>query len=187
MNLAHYDNRHYRPGAGALKCALWYIVNALLFDSWLWPEMRLKRALLRIFGARVGRGVIIKPRVNIKYPWHLQLGDHVWIGEGVFIDSLAPVLIASNVCISQEAYLLTGNHDYRDPAFGLITGEIHVEEGVWIGARAIVCPGIRLSRLTVLTAGSVLQRDSAEGGVYRGNPAAWIRHRTGVERAAPHG
>ena len=177
MNLAHYDNSHYDPGAGGIKRALWYIVNAVLFNSWLWPESHLKCAMLRVFGAQVGLGVVIKPRVNIKYPWYLALGDHVWLGEGVWIDSLTCVRIASNVCISQEAYLLTGNHNYKDPAFGLMVDEIHIEQGVWIGARAIVCPGVHVRRGTVLTAGSVLQADSKEDGIYRGNPAAWVRWR----------
>jgi putative colanic acid biosynthesis acetyltransferase WcaF len=177
VNLAQYDNRHYRPGAGAAMRVAWYCVNALLFNSWLWPESRLKCAVLRLFGARIGRGVVIKPRVNIKYPWNLQFGDYVWIGEGVWIDSLAEVRIESNVCISQEAFLLTGNHNYKDPAFGLIVQGIHIEEGAWIGARAIVCPGVRVRRNTVLTAGSMLSDDSVEDGIYRGNPAERVRER----------
>lgn len=187
MNLAQYDNRHYHPGGGVVKRTLWYVVNAIFFHSWLWPESRMKRAILRAFGARVGRGVVIKPRVNIKYPWHLELGDNVWLGEGVWIDSLARVRIASNVCVSQEAYLLTGNHNYRDPAFKLVVAGIDVEEGVWIGARAMVCPGVRVRRNTVLTVGSVLQRDSEENGIYRGNPAQWVRARHVQELKVAHG
>lgn len=187
MNLARYDNRHYHPGAGLVKRALWYVVNALLFHSWLWPESRLKCALLRAFGARIGDKVVVKPRVNIKYPWNLRLGDHVWLGEGVWIDSLAPVHIGSNVCISQEAYLLTGNHNYKDPAFGLVVKEVRIEDGVWIGARAMVCPGVHVRRNTVLTVGSVLQTDSEEDGIYRGNPAQWIRQRRIAESKIAQG
>ena len=100
MKLAQYDNRGYDPGAGTAKRALWYVVNAVLFDSWLWPASSLKVTVLRLFGARVGHGVVIKPRVNIKYPWHLTLGDHVWLGEGVWIDNLATVVIASRPMLS---------------------------------------------------------------------------------------
>ena len=187
MNLAQYDNRHYAPGAGIIKRAVWYVVNAVLFNSWLWPGSRLKCALLRGFGAQVGYGVVIKPRVNIKYPWYLNLGNHVWLGEGVWLDSLTRIFIASNVCISQEAYLLTGNHNYKDPAFGLIVEEVHVEECVWIGARAVVCPGTRVKRGSVLTAGSVLRRDSDEWGIYRGNPAVWVRRRNLDVQGSAHG
>lgn len=177
MNLAQYDNRHYDPGASLIKRGTWYIINAVLFNSWLWPGSRLKVFMLRAFGASVGHGMVIKPRVNIKYPWYLSIGDHVWLGEGVWIDNLAQVSIASNVCLSQDAYLLTGNHDYRDPAFGLIIGEVQIEEGAWISARAVVCPGVRVGRDTVVTVGSVLRRDSEIGGIYTGNPAVLVNRR----------
>lgn len=187
MSLADYDNRRYDPGAGLVKRVAWYLVNALVFQGWLCPASALKVLLLSAFGAKVGSGVVIKPRVNIKYPWFLTIGDNVWIGEGVWIDNLGAVGIASDVCISQEAYLLTGNHDYRDPRFGLLVGEIEVKEGVWIGARAMVCPGVRLERGSVLTAGSVLRRDSEAGGIYSGNPAVRVRWRSLKASAGPRG
>jgi len=177
VDLGAYDNRGYDPGAGRFKRSLWYVVNAVLFHSWLFPGSSLKCRLLRLFGAKVGRGVRIKPRVNIKYPWYLAIGDNVWIGEGVWIDNLTWVRLGSNVCLSQDAYLLTGNHDYKDPAFGLILGEIVIEEGAWIGAQAVVCPGVRIGRCVVLTVASVMQSDAAEYGIYRGNPAVQIRER----------
>ena len=171
VNLAQYDNRGYEPGGGIVKRVLWYVINAVLFDSWLWPGSGLKCTVLRLFGATVGVGVRIKPRVNIKYPWHLSIGNYVWIGEGVWIDNLTTVSIGSNACISQGAYLLTGNHDYKDPAFGLVVKPIAIDDGGWVAARSIVCPGVRLARHAVLTAGSVLTRDAVPNGIYRGTPA----------------
>jgi len=176
VQLQNYDNRGYRPGGGPLRRALWYVVNATFFDSWLHLGSSFKCGILRAFGARIGARVVIKPRVNIKYPWHLEVGDDVWIGEGVWLDNLARIAIGSNVCLSQDAYLLTGNHDYSDPCFGLITREIVVEEGAWVGARAIVCPGVRLGRQAVITVGSVATRDAEPDGIYRGNPA--VREKT---------
>lgn len=177
VSLAQYDNSNYHSGAGTIKRLLWYCVNAILINSWLWPESKIKCAVLRLFGARIGGGVVIKPRVNIKYPWYLEIGDHVWIGEGVWIDNLVPVLIGNNVCLSQNSYLLTGNHNYNDPKFSLITKKITIEDGVWIGAMSVVCPGVRVRRNSVLTVGSVLQKDSDEGWIYRGNPAERVRQR----------
>ena len=177
VDLSRFDNHWYHPGAGLAKRLAWYVVNAVVFHSWLLPWSWAKRGLLRLFGARVGAGVVIKPRVNIKYPWFLQVGDHVWIGEDAWIDNLAPVTLESNVCVSQGAYLLTGNHDYRDAAFGLKAEPVHVEAGAWVGACAIVCPGVRVGREAVLTAGSVLASDATPGGVYQGNPARRVRER----------
>jgi putative colanic acid biosynthesis acetyltransferase WcaF len=104
-------------------------------------------------------------------------GDHVWIGEGVWIDNLVKIEIGSNVCISQAALLLTGNHDYGDPAFRLLLGEIFLEDGVWLGAKAVVCPGVRCARNSVITAGSVIREDAEANGVYVGNPATLARRR----------
>jgi putative colanic acid biosynthesis acetyltransferase WcaF len=176
-SLADYVQRQYDPGASVLKRASWYIVNALAFHSWLCPCSRIKVKLLRLFGAKVGNGVVIKPRVNIKHPWRLVVGDYVWIGEGVWIDNLVTVGIGSNVCVSQGALLLTGSHDYTDMAFRLILGEIHLEDGVWIAAGAVVCPGVRCARNAVITVGSVLRKDAEPGGVYSGNPATLVRQR----------
>jgi putative colanic acid biosynthesis acetyltransferase WcaF len=132
---------------------------------------------LRWFGARIGQGVVLKPRINIKYPWRLSIGDHTWIGEGAWIDNLERVDIAENVCVSQAACILTGNHDYRDEAFALEAASVQVEQGAWLGAFTVVCPGVRVARGTVLTVGSILARDSEPEQVYRGNPAARVRPR----------
>lgn len=137
----------------------------------------IKILLLRLFGAKVGTGVVIKPRVNIKHPWRLVVGENVWIGEGVWIDNLVKVEIGSNVCISQEALLLTGSHDYTDRKFRLTLGEIHLEDGVWIAANVVVCPGVRCARNAVITVGSVLRKDAEAGGVYAGIPAMLLRQR----------
>jgi putative colanic acid biosynthesis acetyltransferase WcaF len=115
--------------------------------------------------------------VNIKHPWRLVVGDHVWIGEGVWIDNLAKVEIGSNVCISQGALLLTGSHDYTVPAFTLVLGEIYLEDGVWVAANAVLCPGVRCARNAVITVGSILRKDAEVGGVYAGNPAVLVRQR----------
>ena len=89
---------------------------------------------------------MIKPRVTIKYPWFLELGDHVWLGEGVWIDNHTTVGLGSDVCISQGAYLFTGNHDWNDPRFRFFCEPITVEDGVWVGAKAVICPGSVLAR-----------------------------------------
>src|SRR5256885_1598284 len=109
MDLSLFNDREYYAGRGLVLRTAWYFCNAIVFDSWLVPISSVKRALLRLFGACIGKGVVIKPRVNVKYPWHLTVGDHSWIDEGVWIDNLVSVKVGANVCISQSAYLLTGN------------------------------------------------------------------------------
>jgi len=176
-NLQKFDNSWYDPGAGAIKRALWYFVNAwILNSSWL-PVSAIKVSLLRLFGARIGKGVVFKPSVNIKYPWRLTLGDYVWIGENVWIDNLGDVSIGSHCCLSQGAMLLCGNHNYASESFDLIVKPIVLEEGVWIGARATVCPGVICRSHSVLTVGSVAVKEMAAKGIYQGNPAVKVRER----------
>jgi putative colanic acid biosynthesis acetyltransferase WcaF len=139
---------------------------------------RLKTFLLRLFGAQVGRGVLVKPRVNIKYPWFLKIGDFTWIGEGTWIDNLATVKIGSNVCLSQGTYVCTGNHDYKKTTFDLILGPITIEDGVWVGARAVVGPNVTLGNHSVVTAGSVVAKNTEPYMIYQGHPAGAVRERT---------
>lgn len=145
-------------------------------SAWF-PISRVKVALLRNFGANVGKGVHIKPCVNIKYPWRLNIGDYTWIGENVWIDNLDNVAIGTNCCISQGAMLLCGNHNYKTKTFDLITKSIIIEDGVWIGAKSIVCPGITCGMYSILTVGSVATKNMEPHGIYQGNPAILIRKR----------
>ncbi|MEQ9441775.1 MAG: WcaF family extracellular polysaccharide biosynthesis acetyltransferase [Cyclobacteriaceae bacterium] len=180
--LDQYENSWYQPGKSALVQLLWYFVNSLFFQSSLFPINGLKTGLLRMFGAQVGQGVIIKPAVNIKYPWRLSIGDYVWIGEKVWIDNLVEVHIGSNTCISQGAMLLTGSHNYKRPTFDLMTGSILLEEGVWIGAQSVVCPGVRCGSHSVLSVSSVATTNLKAYKIYQGNPASIKRDRVSQDR-----
>lgn len=176
MQLQEYDNSWYNPGS-KIKIALWSLCRSLFFNHGLAFFSGWKCFLLRIFGATVGKRVVIKPSVNIKYPWFLSIGDNVWIGEKVWIDNLGMVRIENNICISQGAFFLTGNHDYKKPSFDLIIGEITLENGVWIGAKSVVCGGVTCKSHSVLAVCSVATNHLEAYGIYRGNPAQKIRVR----------
>lgn len=176
-DLSIYNNSPYHPGGNAVKRILWFYINACFFKTSIFPISWLKVWLLRLSGAEIGKNVVIKPCVNIKYPWLLNVGDHSWIGEAVWIDNLVMVNIGKHVCLSQGAMLLTGSHNYKSTAFNLITGNITLEDGVWIGAGAIVNHSVRVSSHAVLTAGSVATKDLEPYFIYQGNPAQKIRPR----------
>lgn len=176
VQLNQYNNADYKPGS-TLKKTLWYFTNMLFFKTLLPFPSSIKVSLLKTFGANVGQGVVIKPDVNIKYPWFLEVGDDCWLGEGVWIDNLATVKIGSSVVLSQGACLLTGSHDYKKEAFDLILGEIVLEDGVWIGAKATVCPGVTCHSHSVLAVGSVATKDLEAYTVCQGNPAEAKRKR----------
>lgn len=174
-----YNNDWYKKeiGAGRFRQLCWYFVNILFFINPLNPSSGIKRRILRSFGAKIGKSVLFKPGINIKYPWKLSIGDHSWIGENVWIDNLAQVEIGSNVCLSQGAMLLTGNHDYTSVNFDLMIKEILLEDGVWIGAQALVCPGVIARSHAVLTARSVATGTLEPYTIYRGNPAVAVKER----------
>ena len=177
INLSNYDNSWYKPGGGTAKRILWYFTNVLFFINSLNPSSGIKVRLLRLFGAKIGKGVVIKPGVNIKYPWNLSIGDYSWIGENVWIDNLVHVTIGSNVCISQGAMLLCGNHDYKRPTFDLMVKPIVIEDGAWVGAQSTVCPGVTMHSHSVLAVGSIVSKDLVPFSIYRGNPAVKIAER----------
>ena len=177
VDLSRYDKTRYQPGRGFVVRLLWYYTNLIFFRSRWLPFYGLKRFLLRLFGARVGRGVVIKPAVNIKYPWRLKIGDYSWIGEEVWIDNLADVDIGNNVVISQGAMLLTGSHDYTSVSFDVIVEKIVLEDGVWIGAKSIVMHGVTCHSHSILGVGSVAMKDLEAFTIYHGNPAIKVMKR----------
>lgn len=171
MRLDRYDNSDFSRGASKIKEVLWWVVRSLFFAPWFPVPSALKVAALRAFGAKVGKGVVIRSRVNITFPWRLSIGDHVWIGEEVLILTLAPVSIGSHVCISQRAFLCTGSHRFRSENFDLVTKPIAIGEGCWIAANAFIGPGVTLALGTLCSAGAVVMRSSGPGEVLSGNPA----------------
>ena len=177
-NLSLYNNHPYHPGGNAFKRLLWHYVNSFFFKTGLFPVYGLKIFLLRAFGAKLGKNIAIKPYVNIKYPWNLVIGDNAWIGEDVWLDSLVLISIGANACISQGATVLTGSHNYKKNTFDLIVAPVTLEDGVWIGAGAIVNQGITAASHAVLTSGSVATKNLESYSVYQGNPAVKVRQRT---------
>jgi len=158
------------------------IAEALVLLNPLVTSRRLKVWLLRRFGAQIGTGLNIKPNVHVKHPWRLQIGDNVWLGERAWLDNLVEVRLGSNVCLSQGAYLCTGNHDWSDPGMGMMSRPITVEDGAWVGAFARIGPGVTVGREAVLAMGAVLVSDAEPRGIYAGNPA----ERVGTRHLRPY-
>jgi putative colanic acid biosynthesis acetyltransferase WcaF len=184
MRLDLYDNTTFNRGRPAWIESLWLLAQALFMNSWL-PGSALRVWLLRRFGATIGCGVVIKPRVRVKFPWRLSIGDHVWIGEDTWIDNLALVTIASHCCISQGVYICTGSHNWRSVQFDLITRPIEVGNHAWICAKAVVGPGVCIGEGAVLTLGSIATGKLAPWTVYAGAPAqASSRRSMDEERSA---
>ena len=153
---------------------IWDFFWKPLFSSYL-PGTYWRKLILRIFGAKIGKGGKIKTNIRISEPWHLSIGDHCWIGENVWIDNLALVKIGNRVCISQGVYLCTGNHNYKKDLFDLILEKIIIEDDCWIAAQSIIAPGSILKRGSIACLGSVVSGILQNDGIYKGNPAKLLK------------
>ena len=159
-----------------LKTLLWYLFFYPIVESYI-PGTFWRKTILSLFGSKIGRRCVIKPRLRVKNPWKLSIGDNCWLGESLWIDNIDEVIIEKNVCLSQGVYLCTGNHDYKKISFDLITNPILIKEESWICANCIIGPGSRIMKGTVITSGSAFSGDSFEGSIYSGCPAIFVKNR----------
>ncbi len=175
MQLEGYTTGDFQRGAPAWKEALWWVARWIFFLNPLpWPSA-LRVGLLRAFGAKIGRGVVVRAQVNITFPWRLEVGDHVWFGEEVLVLSLAPVRIESHVCLSQRAFLCTGSHRFETPMFELVTKPITIHERSWIAAQAFIAPGVEVGPGSMVGAGAVVLETVPPRVRVAGNPAVVVK------------
>ena len=158
---------------------LWLLVSGLVVRRW-WCPMVLRLTILRAFGARLGQGVVIRHDVKIHWPWKLSVGDHSWVGEGVWILNLEPVTIGSQTCISQGVLLCTGSHNRFSPSFEFDNAPIEIGNGVWVAARATVLRGVTVGADAVVGATALITRDVEAGDLVLAPPA----RRVGAENPA---
>lgn len=156
---------------------LWEMAHPLFAWSprpfWSW-----RRALLRLFGAKIGREVHVYPSVRITVPWNLTIEDQTAVGDRAVLYALGPITLAKQVTISQHAHLCAGTHDYRDPAMALLKFPISIGDGAWICADAFVGPGVRVGERAIVGARAVIMKDVAADAIMIGNPARLLRWRS---------
>jgi putative colanic acid biosynthesis acetyltransferase WcaF len=165
-SLADFRGHGYDKGRPVLIQAAWFAAMNLVFMKWWFPP-RWRPALLRLFGAEVGTGVLIRHRVRIQWPWKLHISNNTWIGEGSWIMNLENVEIGSNVCISQEASLVTGGHNRRSQTFEFDNAPIVIDDGAWIAFRACLLRGTKVGRGAIVGAGCVVSRDVQANEIIR--------------------
>lgn len=164
-------------GRSAAFVQLWWLVEAVLFRPSPQFAYAYRSWLLRLFGAKVGVGSVIRPSVRITYPWKVALGDYVWIGDDVVLYSLGNITVGSNSVISQGSYICAGDHDYRQVSFPIRARDVTVGNEVWLAARVFVGPGVSVADGCVVGASSVVMRNLEKAGVWCGNPCRYVRSR----------
>ena len=124
-----------------------------------------------MFGAKIGKKVLIRPSVKITYPWKVSIGDYSWIGDDVVLYSLGEIEIGSNTVISQKSYLCTGSHDYTKETFDIFAKKITVGNGCWLATDVFVAPGITIGDGVVVGARSSVFKELKPNWIYKGSPA----------------
>lgn len=156
---------------------LWWIFDAAFVRSTPQILYSWRRFAWRLFGAEVGRNVLIRPGVRVVFPWKVKVGDYCWIGDGATLYSLAEITIGQHSVISQDAYLCAGTHDHRDVAFPMQASPIVIESECWVAARAFIGPGVRVCHGAVVGACAVVLSDVAQAAIVAGIPARTVGRR----------
>lgn len=171
IDLRQYDQSRYQRGRPGWFVLVWWLVQAIAFPLSLHTFNNFRRWLLRLFGAKIGTGVIIRPTARFTYPWNVEIGDYSWIGDDVVFYSLEVIRIGDHAVISQKCYLCTGSHDIQDPAFALITAPIIINNGVWVATDCFIAPGVEIGAHAVIGARSSVFGNMPSQQVCWGTPA----------------
>ncbi|TCI84778.1 putative colanic acid biosynthesis acetyltransferase [Tenacibaculum sp. M341] len=177
QNLSEFKLPKNFRGRNAFVVQLWWLVQTLFFNTSPQVFYGWRRFLLRLFGAKIGKKVIIRPSVKTTYPWKVSIGDYSWIGDDVVLYSLGEIEIGNNVVVSQKSYLCTGSHDYLTKSFPIFAKKITIEDECWIATDVFVAPGITIKNGTVVGSRSSVYKDLPANKVCVGNPAKVIRDR----------
>ncbi len=164
-------------GRSAFDVELWWIVQATLFA---WSPQFLygwRRFLLRLFGSKIGKKVLVRPTAKITYPWKVSIGDYSWIGDDVVLYSLGEIRIGANTVISQKSYICTGSHDFASVSFDIFSKPIEIGDEVWIATDVFVAPGVCIGSGTIVGARSTVLHDLPPGKICYGNPAKAVKDR----------
>lgn len=164
-------------GKNKFTVQLWWLVQAILFKTSPQILYGWRRFLLRLFGAKIGKGVIIRPSATITYPWKVSIGDYSWIGNNVDLYSLGEIVIGDNVVVSQKSYLCTGLHDYKNKNFPIYAKPIKIDDECWIATDVYLAPGVTIGKGTIVGARSSVFKSLPSGKICIGSPANVIKDR----------
>ena len=164
-------------GRNAFVVQSWWIVQGVFFRNSPQFMYGFRNFLLRLFGAKIGKNVIIRPTARVTYPWKITIGDFSWIGDEVNLYSLGEIEIGNNVVVSQKSYLCTGSHDYLKPNFPIFAKKITIKDQCWLASDVFVAPGVTINEGTVIGSRSSVYKDLPANKICIGTPAKIISER----------
>jgi putative colanic acid biosynthesis acetyltransferase WcaF len=186
-DLRTYDQSGFDRGRSGSFILLWWLVQAVVFPLTPHFASGIRAQLLRLFGAKIGAQVLIRPTARFTYPWKVEIGDYSWVGDDVVFYSLDRIRVGEHCVISQKTYLCTGSHDSQDPSFGLVTGPIGVGNGAWLAADCFVGPGVEIGANTVVGARSSVFGSLPAGQICLGTPCRPQRARVMADNVRLNG
>ena len=183
VDLRTYDLANHDRGRSSLTVIIWWLVQAIAFPLSLHNFNSFRGWLLRLFGAKIGKAVVIRPTARFIYPWKVEIGDYSWIGDDVVFYSVDRIIIGSHCVISQKSYLCTGSHDFKDKSFALIVAPVKIGNGAWIATDCFVAPGVCIGSNSVIGARSSVMRSIPAQQVAWGTPCTprYIREMSGEQ------
>ena len=164
-------------GRSAINVQIWWFIQATFFAYSPQFAYKWRNFLLRCFGAKIGRGVVIRPNVRITYPWKLTIGDYAWVGDNAELYTLGEITIGKNAVVSQKSYLCTGSHDFQSEAFDIYQLPIVIEDEAWVATDVYIAPGVTIGKGAVIGARSSVFKDMPAGMICIGSPAKPIKPR----------
>ncbi|QNK76810.1 colanic acid biosynthesis acetyltransferase WcaF [Winogradskyella sp. PAMC22761] len=177
QNLEEFKVPKNFRGRSKVVVQLWWIVEKTLFACSPQFFYGWRRFLLRSFGAKIGKKVLIRPSVKITYPWKVSIGDYSWVGEDCVLYSLGNIMIGKHVAIAHGVYFNTGMHDHTKKKFDIGYKSVVVEDEAWITNDVYIAPGVHIGRGCVIGARSNVFKNMPEGFICYGNPANVIKKR----------
>jgi putative colanic acid biosynthesis acetyltransferase WcaF len=180
QNLTQFQLPEGFRGKSAWLVQLWWLVQWFLFRPSPQAMYGWRRFLLRLFGARIGAKVIIRPTATVTYPWKVTIGDFSWIGDDVTLYSLGEIIVGKNTVISQRSYICTGAHDYTRLTFDIYAKPVRIGDQVWVATDVFVAPGVSIGNGAVVGVRSTVLNDLPEGMICYGSPAKPMKVRNVV-------
>ncbi len=141
----------------------------------------------KIMFRKLGQHVFIDHGCYFRYPYQISIGNNVSINRkcsifGSYYDKSTLIVIGNNVAIAPEVKIFSASHDYQDISLPDYGEGIYIEDYVWIGGGAIILPGVKIGKGSVIGAGSIVTHDIPDWSVAVGNPARVIKKRVLNER-----
>ena len=164
-------------GRSAWVVQLWWLVDVVFFKPSPQFMYGYRCFLLRLFGAKIGHHVIIRPSVRVTYPWKVAIGDYSWIGDDVVLYSLGDICIEDNVVVSQGAYICAADHDATGVDFPIRARPIRIKREAWVATRVFIVPGVTIGAAAVIGACSAVFKDMPDGMICMGSPCHPCRPR----------